>query len=94
MLYLAPGSVDIHPTLADDGKRFQSDGRCILILSEAKGGGLEEGGLEVGRGRRLADDGKRFSSDGRFVISSAQLFFRNWEGVWGRGGARLLGGEG
>ena len=36
--------------LADDGKRFPSDGCCILISSEAKGGGLEEGGLGVSAG--------------------------------------------
>ena len=48
-------TLDAQERSADDGKRFQSDGRCILILSEAKGGGLEEGGLEIGRARRLAD---------------------------------------
>ena len=41
--------------MEDDRKRFYSDGRCILISSEAKGGGLEEGGREIVRDRRLAD---------------------------------------
>ena len=59
----------------DDGKRF-CDGRCggVCFFNE-KGGGLEEGGLEIAPGRRLADDGKRFSSDGRCI---------------GRAGGRIL----
>ena len=51
--------------LVFDGKRFSSDGRFIVEVGEAKGGGLEEGGVGILRGRRLADDGKRFC-DGRF----------------------------
>jgi len=36
-------------------------GRCFSerSFSLEKGGGLEEGGLEIHPGRRLADDGKR-----------------------------------
>ena len=45
---------------ADDGKRFSSDGRFILEVGEAKGGGLEEGGVGILRERRLAD--LRFTS--------------------------------
>ena len=41
--------------LADDGNRFCSDGGFILISSEAKGVGLEDGGLGIGRGGRLVD---------------------------------------
>ena len=48
---------------ADDGKRFSSDGRFILEVGEAKGGGLEEGGVGIERDRRLADDGKRFCDE-------------------------------
>ena len=36
----------------------------MLEVGEAKGGGLEEGGVGIGREGRLADDGKRFC-DGR-----------------------------
>ena len=31
----------------------------VACLSYEKGGGLEEGGLQVALGRRVADDGKR-----------------------------------
>ena len=58
--------------LADDGKRFYSDGSFSVEVGEAKGGGLEEGGLGIGRERRLADDRKRFYSDGRFIIGDGQ----------------------
>ena len=64
-----PGS-DLAGGLADDGKRFSSDGRCIcrwVDEIEEWGGGLGEGGCQIVRGRTVADDGKRFSSDGRFV---------------------------
>ena len=37
------------------GSALQGDERCILIYSEAKGGGLEEGRLEIRPDRRLAD---------------------------------------
>ena len=41
--------------LADDGKRFSSDGRCSGVCSVEKGGGLEEGGLEIDPDGREAD---------------------------------------
>ena len=54
------------------------------------GGEFEGGGRRVVRDGKVADDGKRFYSDGRFMLMRSS----NGEGVWGRGGARLLGGEG
>ena len=52
--------IQLDPSLADDGKRFSSDGRFIVEVGEAKGGGLEEGGVGILRGGRLAD--LRFTS--------------------------------
>ena len=47
--------MDRKQRLADDGKRF-CDGRCSgVCFSDEKGGGLEEGGLEIDPGGRDAD---------------------------------------
>ncbi len=47
------------------GSAFEAMDVVVACLSYEKGGGLEEGGLEIGPDRRPADDGKRFRSDGR-----------------------------
>ena len=54
---LEEGGLQIRPERrpADDGKRFQSDGRCSGNLSYEKGGGLEEGGLNIRPDGRPAD---------------------------------------
>ena len=52
---MQPHTLDALGRSADDGKRFLSDGRFIVESSEAKGGGLEEGGLGIVRDRRSAD---------------------------------------
>ena len=41
--------------LADDGKRFYSDGRCLANCSFKIGGGLGEDGARLDRAQRLAD---------------------------------------
>ena len=46
-------------TVADDGKRSPAMDVVESCLSYEKGGGLEEGGLQVAPERRDADDGKR-----------------------------------
>ena len=42
------------------GSAFKAMDVVVACLSYEKGGGLEEGGLEIRPGRRAADDGKRF----------------------------------
>ena len=61
----------------------------IDLSSEAKGGGLEEGGLDIGRGRRSADDGKRFEAmDVVVALLLGRSFFlsKMGRGSGGRGG--------
>ena len=57
--------------LADDGKRF-CDGRCsgVCFFNE-KGGGLEEGGLQIRPGRRRADS---------FCVFVLSVFFSSVSG--------------
>ena len=47
------------------GSAFKAMDVVVACLSDEKGGGLEEGGLQIGPHGRPADDGKRFESDGR-----------------------------
>ena len=42
------------------GSAFKAMDVVVACLSYEKGGGLEEGGLNIGPERRPADDGKRF----------------------------------
>ena len=42
------------------GSAFKAMDVVVGSLSYEKGGGLEEGGLQIGPDRRPADDGKRF----------------------------------
>ena len=42
------------------GSALQAMDVVVACVSVEKGGGLEEGGLEIGPGRGEADDGKRF----------------------------------
>ena len=55
--------------LADDGKRFYSDGRCPSNCSSLIGGGLGEDGAPADRAQRLADDGKRFLAWDRCIAN-------------------------
>ena len=58
---------------ADDGKRF-CDGRCGgVCFSDEKGGGLEEGGLEVDPDRRDADSFFMFFRC-RFLVCFREAF--------------------
>ena len=54
-------------TLADDGKRWYSDGHCIFALRQhlMKGFAWKGERLGVVPDRNLTDDGKRWYSDGR-----------------------------
>ena len=47
------------------GSAFKAMDVVVACVSVKKGGGLEEGGLEIDPDRREADDGKRLSGDGR-----------------------------
>ena len=70
----------------DDGKRFSSDGRFILMRSSNGAGVLGEDGRPIARGRRVADDGKRLPA--MDVVEQCVTLWKREE-VWRRGGSRV-----
>ena len=67
------------------GSAFQALDVVVACWRKQKGGGLEEGGLQVLPERRPADDGKRLPGDGRCVGVASRRAVLKGERVWERG---------
>ena len=69
------------------GSAFKAMDVVVACLSSEKGGGLEEGGLEIRPGGRAADDGLRvlgfFFSDPAWPLGSKSMFLLYFGGPWG-----------
>ena len=60
------------------GSAFKAMDVVVACLSYEKGGGLEEGGLNIGPQRRAADDRKRFLKRWTLHVQTDKL---KWGGV-------------
>ena len=73
------------------GSAFQALDVVVACWRKQKGGGLEEGGLQVGPDRREADDGKRFPAvDVVLALLLGENFLKMGGGPVG-GGQKMTG---